>query len=73
MPGDDWVYQVTVTDVAQRTVFQREVRGTTECAPGDELLAMLTERHATFHWSVAIVSPDGRALASSPPVAFSVR
>ena len=34
---------------------------------------MMTERHATFVWSVAIVTADGRHLAESPRVPFSLK
>jgi hypothetical protein len=73
VPGGAWIYRVTVTDLAERVLFQREVRNATACQPTAELTLMLTEQHATFAWSVAIVTPDGRSLARSAPVTFSLK
>jgi hypothetical protein len=73
VPGGAWIYRVTVTDLAERVLFQREVRNTTACPPTAELMAMLAEQHATFAWSIAIVTPDGRSLARSAPVTFLLK
>jgi hypothetical protein len=73
VPGGAWLYRVTVTDAAERVLFQREVRYATSCAPSAELRAMLAEQHDTFTWSVAIVTPDGRVLVRSAPVPFSLK
>ncbi len=73
VPGGAWLYRVTVTDLAERVLFQREVRNATACRPTAELMAMLAEQHATFTWLVAIVTPDGRSLARSVPVTFFLK
>jgi hypothetical protein len=72
VPGD-WIYRVTVTDEAERLLIQQDVRNGTSLPLQAELKAMLTERHATFKWSIAIVMPDGRQLAQSAPVAFFLK
>jgi hypothetical protein len=72
VPGD-WVYRVIVTDEAERFLFQQDARNDTALPLPAELRAMMAERHATFNWSIAIVTPDGRHLARSAPVAFSLK
>jgi len=64
---------VIVTDEAERFLIQQDVRNGTALPLPAELRAMMTERHATFSWSVAIVTPDGRHLAKSAPVQFSLK
>lgn len=73
VPGGDWVYRVRVTDEAERVLFEHDVRNATTCQPSAELNEMLAERRATFTWSVAIVTPDDRALVRSPAVPFSLK
>jgi hypothetical protein len=72
VPGD-WIYRLTVTDEAERPMHQQDIRNGSALAMTPELAAMMSEQHATFVWSVAIVTPDGRHLADSPPVKFSLK
>ncbi len=72
VPGD-WIYRLVVTDEAERPMHQQDIRNRSSLPMTPELAAMMTEQHATFVWSVAIVTPDGRHLADSPRVKFSVR
>jgi hypothetical protein len=69
----DWIYRIIVTDAAERFLLQQDLRNGSALPAPAELQAMMAERHATFNWSVAIVTPDGRSLAQSPPVAFSLK
>jgi hypothetical protein len=68
-PGDR-IYRLTVTDAAERPLYQQDVRNGASLPLAKELAAMMAEPHATFSWSVAIVTPDGRTLAQSPTVQF---
>jgi hypothetical protein len=72
VPGD-WIYRLIVTDEAERPMHQRDVRNGSTLPMPEELAAMMTEQHATFVWSVAIVTPDGRQLVESPRVRFSLK
>ncbi len=72
VPGD-WIYRLIVTDEAERPMHQQDVRNGPSLAMAPELTAMMTERHATFVWFVAIVTPDGRHLAESPRIPFSLK
>jgi len=72
VPGD-WVYRVIVTDAAERPLYQQDRRNEPSIPFPNELKEMMAEPHATFSWSVAIVAPDGRHLAQSPPVRFWLR
>jgi hypothetical protein len=72
VPGDR-IYRVIVTDAAERLMYQQEIRNGTTLPLTKELTAMMAEQHATFSWSVAVVTPDGRTLAKSPPVAFFLK
>jgi hypothetical protein len=69
VPGNP-IYRVIVTDEAERELHHQDVRNATTSAIPEELTTMMAERHATFSWSVAIVTPDGRRLAQSAPVQF---
>jgi hypothetical protein len=71
-PGD-WIYRLIVTDEAERPMHQQDIRNGSSLPMTGELAAMMTEQHATFVWSVAIVTPDGRHLAESPRVPFSLK
>jgi hypothetical protein len=73
VPGGNWTYRVIVTDAAERPLLQHDVRHQTTFSPPSELKAMLAEQHATFAWSIAIVTPDGRHLARSAPVPFFLK
>ena len=72
VPGD-WIYRLIVTDEAERPMHQQDIRNRSSLAMAPELAAMMTERHATFVWFVAIVTPDGRHLAESPRIPFSLK
>jgi hypothetical protein len=72
VPGDR-IYRVIVTDAAERLMYQQDIRNGTRLPLPKELKAMMAEQHATFSWSVAIITPDGRHLAQSPPVQFSLK
>jgi len=72
VPGDR-IYRVIVTDAAERPLYHYDVRNVSSTAVPAELKAMMAERRATFSWSVAIVTPDGRHLAQSPAVQFSLK
>jgi hypothetical protein len=72
VPGDR-IYRVIVTDAAERPLYHHDVRNVSSTPVPAELKAMMAERHATFLWSVAIVTPDGRHLARSPAVQFSLK
>ena len=72
VPGD-WIYRLIVTDGAERPMHQQDIRNGSSLPMAPELAAMMTEQHATFVWSVVIVTPDGRHLADSPPVRFSLK
>ncbi len=72
VPGD-WIYRLIVTDEAERSMHQQDIRNGSSLPMGPELAAMMTEQHATFIWSVAIVTPDGRHLAESPRIPFSLK
>ena len=72
VPGD-WIYRLTVTDEAERPMHQQDIRNGSALPMTRELAAMMTEQHATFVWSVAIVTPDGRHLAESPRIPFSLK
>ena len=72
VPGD-WIYRLIVTDEAERPMHQQDIRNGSSLPMAPELAAMMTEQHATFVWSVAIVTPDGRHLAESPRVPFSLK
>ena len=72
VPGD-WIYRLIVTDEAERPMHQQDIRNRPSLAMAPELAAMMTEQHATFVWYVAIVTPDGRHLAESPHVPFSLK
>jgi hypothetical protein len=66
------IYRVRVTDAAERVLFEQDLRGT-DCAPSGDLLAMIAD-HATFTWTVGVVSADGTTVAArSAPVPFSVK
>jgi hypothetical protein len=69
VPGDR-IYRVIVTDTAERELFYHDLRNWTSLPLPEELTTMMAERHAPFSWSVAVVTPDGRRLAQSPPVQF---
>jgi len=69
VPGDR-IYRVIVTDAAERELHHQDIRNVTTIPIPEELTTMMAERRATFSWSVAIVTPDGRRLAESPPVQF---
>ena len=72
VPGGAWIYRVTVTDAAERLLFEQDVREPV-CSPGRELKSMMAD-HATVNWTVAVMSSDGvRVLARSSPVAFSLK
>jgi len=72
VPGD-WIYRLIVTDEAERPMHQQDIRNGSSLPMGAELAAMMTEQHATFVWSVAIVTPDGRHLVDSPRIPFSLK
>jgi hypothetical protein len=72
VPGD-WIYRVIVTDEAERPMHQQDIRNGSSLPMALELAAMMTEQHATFVWFVAIVTPDGRHLAESARVRFSLK
>jgi hypothetical protein len=72
VPGD-WIYRLIVTDEAERPMHQQDIRNGSTLAMSRELAAMMTEQHATFVWSVAIITPDGRHLADSPRIRFSLK
>jgi hypothetical protein len=72
VPGD-WIYRLIVTDAAERPMHQQDIRNGSSLPMTPELAAMMTEQHATFVWSVVIVTPDGRHLAESPRVPFSLK
>jgi hypothetical protein len=72
VPGD-WIYRLIVTDEAERPLHQQDIRNGSSLPMAPELAAMMTERRGTFVWSVAIVTPDGRRLAESPRVPFSLK
>lgn len=72
VPGD-WIYRVIVTDEAERPMHQQDIRNRSSLPMAPELAAMMTEQHAAFVWSVAIVAPDGRHLAESNRVRFSLK
>jgi hypothetical protein len=72
VPGD-WIYRLTVTDEAERLMYQQDIRNGSSLPMTREIAAMMNEQHATFLWSVAIVTPDGRHLADSPHVPFSLK
>jgi hypothetical protein len=66
------VYRVRVTDAAERVLYEQDVR-VTECRPSAELKAMMAD-HATFSWSVGVMSADNSAVVSrSAPVEFSLK
>ena len=69
VPGDR-IYRVIVTDSAERELYHHDLRNGTSIPLTEEMTTMMAERHATFSWSVAVVTPDGRVLAQSPPVQF---
>ena len=69
----DWIYRLTVTDEAERLMHQQDIRNGSSLPMTRELAAMMNEQHATFLWSVGIVTPDGRHLADSPRVPFSLK
>jgi len=72
VPGD-WIYRLTVTDEAERPMHQQDIRNGSSLPMTSELSAMMAEQHETFVWSVAIVTPDGRHLADSPRIPFSLK
>lgn len=72
VPGD-WIYRLIVTDEAERPMHQQDIRNRSSLPMTSELAAMMTEQHATFVWSVVIVTPDGRHLAESPRIPFSLK
>jgi hypothetical protein len=72
VPGD-WIYRLIVTDAAERAMYQQDIRNGSSLPMPRELRLMMTERHETFVWSVAIVTPDGRHLAESPRIPFSLK
>jgi hypothetical protein len=72
VPGDR-IYRVIVTDAAERFLYELDLRNGTSIPLPKELTAMMAEPHATFSWSVAIVTPDGRHLAQSPLVPFFLK
>ena len=72
VPGDR-IYRVIVTDAAERPLYHFDVRNLSSTPVPGELKAMMAERQATFSWSVAIVTPDGRHLAQSPAIQFSLQ
>jgi hypothetical protein len=74
VPGDSWIYRVTVIDAAERVLYERDIR-TTTCNPSRELKGMLADAdHATFSWTVSVLSPDGtKVVARSAPLAFSIK
>jgi hypothetical protein len=72
VPGD-WIYRLIVTDEAERPMHQQDIRNGSSLPMNRELAAMMTEQHATFVWSVAIITPDGRHLADSPRIPFSLK
>jgi len=69
--GGGWVYRVTVTDSADRTLTEQDARATRVSAP-DELKGILRGR-GPFYWRVGIVNGDGTVSASSAPVPFSLK
>jgi hypothetical protein len=72
VPGD-WVYRVIVTDEAERVLLEQDSRNRSSYPLSGELHAMMVERRGTFHWSIAIVAPDGHLLAQSVRVPFSLK
>ncbi len=72
VPGD-WIYRLIVTDAAERPMYQQDIRNGSSLPMPGELRAMMVEHHATFVWSVVIVTPDGRHLAESPRIPFSLK
>ena len=72
VPGD-WIYRLIVTDAAERPMYQQDIRNGSSLPMPWELRAMMSEHHATFIWSVVIVTPDGRHLAESLRVPFSLK
>jgi hypothetical protein len=66
------VYRVSVSDTAERVLFEQDVRGT-ECGPSGEVKEMMAD-HATFTWTVGVLSADGASVvARSAPLAFSLK
>jgi hypothetical protein len=66
------IYRVSVSDTAERVLFEQDVRGT-ECSPSGELKEMMADR-ATFTWTVGVLSADGASVVSrSAPLSFSVK
>jgi hypothetical protein len=66
------LYRVTVSDGAERVLFEEDVRDT-HCRPSAELTSMMAD-HAAFSWTVGVVSPDGtRVVSRSAPVTFSLK
>lgn len=71
VPGDP-IYRVRVTDAAERVLYEQDVRAT-QCRPTTELKNMMTD-HASFTWTVAILSADGtKDVARSAPVQFKLK
>ncbi len=72
VPGQSPIYRVRVTDAAERVLYEQDVRGT-QCRPSSELKNMMAD-HATFRWTVAVLSEDGaKEAARSTPVEFSLK
>jgi hypothetical protein len=71
VPGHP-IYRVRVTDAAERVLYERDVR-VTQCWPSSDLTSMMAD-HATFAWTVAVLSPDGaQVVARSAAVEFSLK
>jgi hypothetical protein len=68
--GGGWIYRVTVSDDAERVLFETDTKATF-CQPPAELTEMLSA-HAPFTWQVSIVGPNGRPQVSSAQTLFSV-
>ena len=71
VPGQP-IYRLRVTDAAERVLYEQDVRNT-QCRPSNELTSMMAD-HATFSWTVGVLSPDGaEVVARSAAVAFSLK
>jgi hypothetical protein len=72
VPGGDWVYRVTVSDQAERVLYEQDTRGRSTVGAPAGMRSLLSD-DASFVWYVAIIGPDGTELARSATVPFSLK
>ncbi len=72
VPGGDWVYRVTVLDAAERVLHEHDTRGQHSLRASADMRSALSG-DGRFFWRVAIIGPDGRELARSATVGFTLQ